>query len=1132
DYWRRTLADLRLFELPTDRPRPPVQTGNGGICSEPLEAPVAAAWERLAVRHACTPDAVVLGALLVALHRSTNETDLAIGLQVSSREDGRTDRLIGAFGVPLVVRADLSGDPRFDELIGRVQRITTEAVAHAAMPFEQIVDLVRSSRDASRHPLFTIDFRLRPRVRDADPDAPPGLHELPPLAGGAVVDLGFSMSQGTHGWTASCVYNTDVFEAGTAARLLHGFLNVLRSAVADDRQPLSRLSLLDEAERRMLVEDWNRTDATFPAHRTVPELFAEQAALAPDAHAVVAGTNRLTYRQLDEASNRLAAELVARGVGPGMLAGFFLTRSTDLVIALMAILKCGAAYVPLDPSNPPQRLAYIVGDAQLAALITRESLAGRLEGVDAPTILLDRDAAILAARPSEALPRRAGPDDLAYVIYTSGSTGKPKGVQIHHRALTNFLWSVRRAPGLEAGDRHVGVTTIAFDVATMDVLLPLIVGATLILATEEEALCGDELLQLLKRERATSMFATPVTYQLLLAAGWQGEPRPRMQCGGEAIPRALADALIARGAELWNIYGPTETTIYSITGRIEAGSGPVLLGRAVANTQLYVLDAHRQPVPPGVAGELWIGGVGVGRGYLRRPELTDEKFVPDPFRAVPGARLYRTGDIVRMRSPEHIEFLGRADTQIKLRGFRIELGEIEEVLRVQPGVAEAVAIVGQDAAGENALWGYVVPNDAAPPPEALVDGLNDALRRALPRYMCPSALSVLPALPRLPNGKLDRRALPPPVAASPAPVAVPDGGLSDTQARIAAIWRGILDIADIPRDGNFFELGGHSLLAVRMLARVEAEFGTRLSLSALFRAPRLDELAAQLEQKVDREFDFRPVVKLQPNGTRMPLIAINNTGIYYGLAKHLGADQPFTSLQLFSPDRVAGTLPGTFEEIAAGYVELIRGLHPAGPYALLGWCVAGTLAYEIARQLEGQGETVRSLVIIDAWAPGWNRGLPRARAWAAGASFRWQLLAHDCRRLWSGEERLATFLERRPTLGRWLHAIGIGRDRAADEAHRRKADPAYDYDQRLLAHLEKAVEGYAPQPRDGAMLLLRSASEPHGRFLDARMGWGRWARGGVDVRTIAGDHFTMFREPGVAQMAEVIRASMDAATGR
>jgi amino acid adenylation domain-containing protein len=1129
DFWKRGLHGLRHSEIQADRPRPPVLTANGSILSVPLDGELTNELAHLGRRNGTTLHATVLTALLTLLHRYTGETDVSVGSQFAGRDQVDLENLIGLFANVLVVRSDLSGDPGFVALLARIRDNIAEILKHQHITPENLIEIVKPKPDLSRNPLFAVSFMSRRSFTGNNGAARFGLTELPPCSAGTTCDLSFCLVEGPEGSRVTCEYNLDLFERGTIVRLLDHFKNLLRAVVADPACKISSLTILDDSERRELVVENNCTSAIYPKHLTLPQLFETQARRSPESVAVVCGERSMSYGEVDIASNRLAHKLRKCGVAPASRVAVFVDRSPEMMVALLAILKSGSAYIPLDPIHPAERLQHVFENSRPAAIITRASLREQLAHVAMPVIEIDSQTFPIAKLSAEPPALTASPADPAYVIYTSGSTGRPKGVAIPHRALVNLLCALRSQPGLTAEDTVVSVTTITFDLAVPDLFLPLIVGARLILAKEEEMTDGAALLRLLQRHGATFMQATPVTWQFLLEAGWNGHPPLKMLCGGEAMPRKLAERLLECGGELWNMYGPTETTVWSSMLRIESGDGPVLIGPPIANTQFYVLDSHQELVPHGVPGELFIGGDGVALGYFDLPEVTRERFVPDKFRKLPDAKLYRTGDFVRMKQRGRMEYLGRTDHQIKLRGFRIELGEIEAALLRHPDIADAVAVLGQGPSGEGAIWAYAVPRRAhTEPPEALIVALRASLVQSLPGYMRPSSIVILDALPRSPNGKIDRPALPPP---APVQRQSKETGqpLSDIERRLARIWSSILGLESVGKTEDFFELGGHSLLAARLLARIEAEFGQRLSLLALFDAPSIGEQAKLLMHGGQREYDFRQVVRLQPNGSKPPLIAIHNTGVYYyNLSRHLGPDQPLTALQLFDPSIARRSLPQTFEDIAAEYVQLIHKLQTAGPYKLIGWCVGGVLAFEVARQLIAAGHEVSLLAMIDAWAPGHNRRLSRLRAVLADYSYRWQLIGADWRRVMSREQNLATFLAQRALSKRLLRWLGRSRgDAQVRVSFEARVSSAENYDQWLLGCLEEAAQGYELKSYPGKITLLCSTREPKGLFLDPQMGWGAFALGGVDVAVIDGDHFTVFKGEGLEQMATHIVRAMD-----
>lgn len=585
-------------------------------------------------------------------------------------------------------------------------------------------------------------------------------------------------------------------------------------------------------------------------HKThcIHQLFEEQAQRRPKATAVISGDQSVPYRELNERSNRFAHYLQGLSVTPGKLVGICLDRSAEMVTALLGILKAGAAYVPLDPDFPRERLEYMAKDAGISVLVTQKSFATIIQATNAKTVCIDTDAEqiekLSAEFPGHLQPEQmSGPESLAYVIYTSGSTGMPKGVQVHHSAVVNFLWSMAIKPGISEHDILVAVTTLSFDISVLELFLPLTQGACTVIAGRDIATDGKLLLQTLQKTKATVMQATPVTWRMLIGAGWKGLPQIKVLCGGEAVPRDLANDLIDRSPSVWNMYGPTETTVWSTCCQLQDKQGPVMIGRPIANTPVYILDQHMQPVPIGVSGELYIGGVGVSRGYLNRPDLTEKVFVKNPFSPDPSAIMYKTGDLARYHANGNLEFLARVDQQIKIRGFRVELGEIETVLLEHPRVKQGVVIVRQDLPGDARLVAYLVPADSL---GADARELRQFLRKKLPDYMIPQHFVELDALPRTPNGKINRKALPKPDAGMHAD----DNYREPTtpiEKELAAIWANILGIKKVGADDSFFDLGGHSVLAMQVVSAVRDSLSVDLPLRTMFEAPVLTDLAQNIE---------------------------------------------------------------------------------------------------------------------------------------------------------------------------------------------------------------------------------------------------------------------------------------------
>ncbi|WP_322063123.1 non-ribosomal peptide synthetase [Paraburkholderia sp. J63] len=839
-WWRERLGDAQpVLALQTDRPRQATGVLHAALERIALPDDFAATLRRVARERQATPFMVLLAAFHALLHRYTGETDIRIGVPVANRNRLEAEGLIGLFVNTQVHRAELDGRTTLAALLDQVKAHAREAQAHADLPFDVLVDALQPERSLSHTPLFQVMFNHRQDDWRAF-EVAPGLTIERAAAGerAAQFELTLETEEAQDGTlTATLVYARELFDAATMRRFGRHYARML-GAFGDPALAtgaIGVIELLNDDERAaQLAAGCNGT--TFANTRPVHALIGLQAAKTPDSVALVCGGRALTYCELDARANRLAHRLVALGVRPEARVGIALGRSPEMVVGLLAVLKAGAAYVPLDPDYPRERIAAMIEDSGIALLLTQGSVRERLS-VPAHVTALDLDALVAdesVGEPMSAPDIAIDGEQIAYMIYTSGSTGRPKGVMVRHAALTNFLLATQQTPGLAPSDRLVAVTSLSFDIAALELYLPLVTGACTILASREAARDGRELARLLHESGATVMQSTPATWRMLLESGWRGGPLKSL-CGGEALPSDLAEALRAAGVELWNMYGPTETTIWSSAQRVEARPA---LGAPLAATGFFVLDAGMNLVPVGAAGELHIGGAGVARGYWRRAALSAERFVPDPFSAN-GGRLYRTGDRVRWSADGALEYLGRVDHQVKVRGFRVEPGEIDAQLSLQPGVREAV-VVALPGPGGAQLVAYVSAQAGH-----LLDtsALRAALAERLPDYMVPAAIVVLDALPQTPNGKIDRRALPAPVFASMAQ-AEPEGA---TEATLAAIWREVLDVARVSRDDSFFALGGHSLLLMQVAMRIERDFGLRLPLRTLFERPVLADLAREIE---------------------------------------------------------------------------------------------------------------------------------------------------------------------------------------------------------------------------------------------------------------------------------------------
>ena len=982
-YWKRQLADApTTLDLPTDRPRPPVQTFRGSMHSFELSEALSEALKTLGRREGVTLYITLLAAFNALLYRYSGQEDILIGTAVAGRKHPELQGLLGFFLNTVVMRTNLAGNPSFRDLLRRVCDVTLDAYAHEDVPFEYVVKEVQPERDLARNPLFQVLLTLEPPL----PALPSGwtLTQMDVETDTAKFDLSLELDDRPGGIIGRFEYSTDLFDAATIARMVGHWQTLLKGIVADPSRRLSELPLLTEAERHELLVGWNREavspDVVGGASREedmcLHHLFEAQVERTPDTVAVVFETEQLTYHELNARANRLAHALLGHGVGPDTLVGLYVERSAEMVIALLAILKAGGAYVPLDPAYPAARLALMLQDAEAPVLVTTHGLQANLPDHAATVVTLD--GAEVQRQPRVDNPVGAAqPAHLAYVIYTSGSTGRPKGVEIPHRAVVNFLTSMRQQPGLGAQDTLLAVTTLSFDIAALEIFLPLTVGARLVIASRSVAADGARLAETLIASGATVMQATPATWRLLLAAGWRGSEALTVLCGGEALPRELANALLDKCKALWNMYGPTETTIWSTMQRIDSTDGPIAIGRPIANTDIYILDKDLNPVPVGVPGELHIGGAGLARGYRNHPDLTAAKFIRHPFNTEPVARLYKTGDLARYRSDDTIECLGRIDHQVKVRGYRIELGEIEALLGHHPAISDAVVVAREDEPGDRRLVAYLVATGTGQSAPSSAD-LRRFLGAHVPDYMVPMAFVPLDALPLTPNGKVDRSALPAP---SPAAAAAGEEAPPLTvHYQLIHIWEDLLGVRGIGLKDSFFDLGGHSLLAVRLLDRIERDIGKKIPLATLFTAATIEQLT-QVLLRHDAGSSEPWLVKIQDSGSRRPFFFLHGDydggGFYCAtIARHLGADQPFYALQ---PHGLSGrAVPLTVEAMAADYLQALRSVQPEGPYLLGGFCLAGLVAFELARQLRADGQTVDAVVLIDTVLVTTHRRVARA----------------------------------------------------------------------------------------------------------------------------------------------------------
>jgi amino acid adenylation domain-containing protein len=976
DFWVSALEGTpELMDYPTDRPRGRTAFGPGARVCRTLPRDLLAAVDRLAAARDTTRYMALLAGWMALLHRCSGQSDLVVGAPVGGRPTTETETIVGHFVTTVPIRGRFDGNPAFTDLLAQLRTTVITAFDHSEVPLEEVATQLRQrtgSAPASQV-LFALQNTEGATARFHDLSAEPLQIDSP----AAKVELALSLTVVADGLRMDLEYRADRFDATTTERLLAHFEVLLRGAVAAPTTPVGHLPLLPAAERRQLLIEWNDTGTAYPPDLTLTALLARQAVWTPHREAVRFEGESLTFAALHARANPLAHHLRRFGVGPGVLVGLCVERSLDLVIGLLGILKAGGAWVPIDPEYPADRLSFLLADSAPAVVVTQQRLLAGLPPHDGRTLCIDADWPAIARESTDAPMPTSGPDDPAYMIYTSGSTGQPKGALNTHRGIVNQLLWLREHLAIGPADSVLHKASMSFDASVWELFLPLTSGARLVVALPGGHRDPGYLGRIIPTERVTIVHFVASMLRAFLAdpAGAQCREVREILCGGETLPHDLMlQCLRVLPARLTNAYGPTEVAVAATSWTCDANyaRGAVVIGRPVANTQAYVLDPLGEPVPIGVAGELYLGGVQVGLGYHRRPDLTASAFIPDPFSGVPARRMYRTGDRVRYHPDGNLEFLGRLDQQVKVRGVRIELGEIEAALGAQPGVAAAAALVGEDTPGDARLVAWIV---WSPGEVGSVAAVRTAVARTLPPAMVPSQITVLPALPLLPNGKLDRRAL---LATAPemAPreEAPPPRGCSVVEGELIRIWERLLGTQPIHRDDDFFVLGGHSLLAARMASEIEQTAGVRLPLAALFADATVAGLARWLEEQGARN-DTPAIIPVQTAGNRRPFFMVHGDAAGFGLycravARELGPDVPVYAFPSRGENDPSGA--ATIEAMAAFNLGALRGVQPHGPYRLGGYCHAGVVAYEMAQKLIRAGEQVEALFLVDA-LPGLGR---------------------------------------------------------------------------------------------------------------------------------------------------------------
>ena len=1186
NYWKEQLAGAPpLLELRTDHARPAVQSFRGRMVRFELESELTQKLRKLSQQLGVTLFMTLQAVFATLLYRYSGNDDILVGTPMANRSHREIEPLIGFFANTLVLRTDLSGHPTFRELVSRVRQVTMEAYDHQDLPFEKLVEELQPERNLSYNPLFQVMFVLQNAIfttsrfignKTSEAALDEELSQKIEQSGLTVksVEIEYVTAKfdlqlilfenpmnSEQGLKGRLEYSTDLFEPVTIERMIGHFQTLLSAVVANPDQRIAQLPLLTEAERHQLLVEWNDTEADY-FNEPVHKLIEAQVERTPNAIAVhsppcvenkatdgsTSGARQLSYRELNCRVNQLAHYLQKQGVGPDVLVGLSVDRSLEMVIAVLGIVKAGGAYLPLDPSYPKERLALMLEDANVRLLLTSEALADHIE-YNGPQLLIDSQWDLIA-KESESNPvSQVGPNNLLYLIYTSGSTGRPKGVAMIHQPISNLIWWQLRETTISGGPRTIQFAPVSFDVSVQEIFSTLGAGGTLVLVDEETRRDTFALLRFFKEEKIERWFMPFIALQQFAeVANGQMPPTLRdMVTSGEQlqITPAIVELFSQSDATLYNQYGPSENHVImalTLTGTPNSWVALPPIGRPIPNAKVYILDQFLQPVPIGVPGEIYIGGISVARGYLNRPELTKERFIPDPFapKGHPG-RLYKSGDKARYLPDGNIEFLGRFDHQIKIRGFRVELGEVETALSQYPDVQEAVVLVQEETTGKR-LVAYIVPKKDNPSQKEIdVRAVQAFLKEKLPNYMVPSAFVTLDALPLTPSGKISRRALPSPDEHSllREEFVAPRHAL---ELEMAQIWQDVLAVAQVGVRDNFFDLGGHSLLAVQLMAQIQERFGIQLSLSTLFQKPTVELLTPLLIESSD-SMAWSPLVAMQPHGEKPPFICLpgasGNVIYFYDLVRHLGTEQPFYALQALGLDGQTEP-PTTIEEIATEYVKVLQSLQPEGAsperlcspegpsYFLGGHSFGGLVALEMSQQLMRQGHEVPLLVIFDTAAPNplyksgredWEHA-----QWVAELASNFERiqgydldLSYEDLQPLDPEEQLICFKERLQRVSPVPRKIDLEYVRKTLQVYKTNFTIYYDY---------------APQeiiPIRIALFLAEEHPDDWNKALEHDPTWGWGAIGEVEIHVVPGSHWTIMNNSNIDVLAERLKAVLAAA---
>lgn len=1127
-YWiDQFKGSTHLLNVPTDNPRPAMRTYKSKRADFTMDATLVMEVKQMARKAGTSFVTTLMAAFEVFLQQITGHEEIILGLPAAGQSATGNYGLVGHCVNLLALRSHPKGDQSFTAYLKQRKTEVLDAYDHQMYTFGSLLKKLNIPRDASRLPLVPVVFNI-------DIGMDEGVHFYNTkhryITTGREYEnfeIFLNITDHKDALVLEWSYNTQIFQLATIARMMEEYEHLLRQVVNSPEILIGKLPLMRAEELSSKLKAWNNTKVPYPKEKSLHQIISETAAANPSVTALKFNNETYTYKQLNEKANQLAAVLIAEGVAIGDKIAISLDRSSELVIGLLAIMKAGGIYIPLDPVFPISRINYMLADSGAVMLITSKQYAGKYES-KAKELLLDDIWVNLSSRSKTDPQVPVKGKDLLYILYTSGSTGQPKGVQIAHHNVVNFLYSMQKKPGMSAYDKLLAVTTISFDIAGLELFLPLITGAQIVLANAATAKDGVALLELITKEKITMMQATPYTWRILLESGWEDE-KIKVICGGEALPMDLATRILERASSLWNVYGPTETTIWSTIKQITHQDTSISIGRPIDNTYIYILDKFQNQLATGAAGEIHIGGEGVAKGYLDQPIMNYEKFVDDPFDDTPGAMMYCTGDLGTYTPNGELIYLSRVDAQVKIRGYRIETGEIEFHLAKDPDLKQAVVIARPDTNGVDKLVAYVVFADGFVCKDfnECMNYWRSELTGSVPEYMVPDNFIQVDEMPLTPNGKVDKKAL-----AALGPIIIDNSETyieprTNVEQMVADIWKEYLGLEKVGVYDNFFKLGGHSLIAVQVMAKIERETGKRLPLAILFENSTVEKLS-QILGMDGRSITWDSLVPVKPKGSKMPIYIVHGAGLnvllFNTLASNMDPDQPVFGLQAKGLNGIDEPL-NRIEDIAAHYISAIRAQNPNGPYALAGFSFGGIIAFEMARQMEALNLEVKMLAMFDTYA----YRTPYYDSWMVNKAKRGMYFA---RRLWYSvtfQEGIGTTVKNRTkavgrmfTRAMWRLKHGKEQQQVGFFGYSNKIDEMNDVAQRY----------YKIAPYDIAVELFRA--EVKSFYLDdfEFMGWKPYALKGVNIHKIPGEHNTIFKPPNDKEFARILQQCLNAANKR